>query len=90
MNELQVLKEAIKIRKEFSKLYSKSPVIAIDRRYIHLELGFFNELVDLEIISNVKRERDDLNKVVHLTGKFVSGDIIVAVDRDGYKAKKEG
>jgi len=90
MNDLQVLKKALKIQKEFSKLYEESPVIATGPHYVHLELGFFNELVDRGIIFNVKKKRDDRNKVIHLKGKVDSGDIIIAIDRDGYKAKKEG
>ena len=90
MNDLQVLKKAIKIQREFNKLYSESPVIAINSYDIHLELGFFNELAGLGIITNVKKERDDRNKVIHLTGKVDSGDAVVAVDREGYMTEKEG
>jgi len=90
MNDLQALEKAIKIRKEFSELRNEIPVIAISDYDIHLKLGFFNELVGRGVIFNVKRERDDRNKVIHLTGRVDSGDIIIAVDIDGYKAKKEG
>jgi len=84
-----VLKKAIKIQREFSELYNESPVIAINSYNIHLELDFFNELAGLGIITNVKKERDNRNKIFHLKGQTDSGNIIIAVDRGGYKAIKE-
>jgi len=87
MDDLQVLKKAIKIQKEFSELHNESPVVAISSYDIHLRLGFFNKLANRGVIFNVKKERDDRNKVIHLTGEVDSGNIIVAVDTDGYKTR---
>jgi len=88
VGNLQAFKKAVKLQREFRDLYENHPITSLNPDNVHLGLGFFNELVGKGIIYNVKKKRDDVNKVVHLTGQINSGDVIIAVDSDGYKKEK--
>jgi len=87
MNDLQAFKKAIKMQREFSRLYDENPIVSLNPTSVHLELGFFNTLVNQGVIFNVKKKRDNHNQVIHLTGQVDSGDEVVGVDKNGYKEK---